>query len=131
LISGRKRRRQWSGEDRARILAAISAPGAVVAEIARREDVCTSLVYKRRRERRRVAKMVEFAPVVVEPPPGPPSGSVEERGDRQGTASERAHDFIVELPIKAEAKSRGCRRAVSLLGCVGDIGCVTLEALRV
>jgi len=39
LISGRERRRQWSDEDRARILAAISAPGAVVAEIARREDI--------------------------------------------------------------------------------------------
>jgi len=80
LISGRERRRQWSGEDRGRILAAISAPGAVVAEIARREDVCTSLVYKWRRERRRGSKTVEFAPVVVEPPsavpPGPPSGSV-------------------------------------------------------
>ena len=38
LISGRERRRRWSGEDRSRISAAISAPGAVVAEIARRED---------------------------------------------------------------------------------------------
>jgi len=84
LISGRERRRQWSGEDRARILAAISAPGAVVAEIARREDICTSLVYKWRRERRRVAKTVELAPVVVEPPPpaphGPSPGNVEESG---------------------------------------------------
>ena len=31
------------------ILAEIVEPGAVVAEIARREDVCTSLVYKWRR----------------------------------------------------------------------------------
>ncbi len=79
MISGRERRRQWSDEDRARILAAISAPGAVVAEIARREDVCTSLVYKWRRETRRAAKRIEFAPVVVEAaapvPLGPPSGS--------------------------------------------------------
>jgi transposase len=82
LISGRERRRHWSGEDRARILAAISAPGAVVAEIARREDICTSLVYTWRREARRAAKKVEFVPVVVEAarpaPPGPPSGSAGE-----------------------------------------------------
>ncbi len=83
LISGRERRRQWSREDRARILAAISAPGAVVAEIARREDICTSLVYTWRREARRAAKRVEFAPVVVEaaPPASPaPPGSVSEPG---------------------------------------------------
>jgi transposase len=74
LISGRERRRQWGDEDRARILAAISAPGAVVAEIARREDVCTSLVYKWRREARKAERMVTFAPVVVEAaPPSPPA----------------------------------------------------------
>jgi transposase len=82
LISGRERRRHWSSEDRARILAAIEAPGAVVAEVARREDVCTSLLYKWRREARRVEKMTAFAPVVVEPasasPPAPPS-----RGDTE------------------------------------------------
>src|SRR6185437_4337953 len=43
LISGRERRRHWSGEGRARTLAAISEPDAVVAEIGRREDICTSL----------------------------------------------------------------------------------------
>jgi transposase len=82
LISGRERRRRWSDEDRARILAAISAPGAVVAEIARREDICTSLVYKWRRETRRATRRVEFAPVVVEAaaavPPGPSSRSAGE-----------------------------------------------------
>ncbi len=81
MISGRERRRHWSVADRARILAAISAPGAVVAEVARREDICTSLVYKWRREMRRSAKGVEFAPVVIEP--APPALSA-----RPGTAGE-------------------------------------------
>ena len=66
FISGRERRRHWSAEDRARILAGISEPDAVVAEIARREDICTSLVYKWRREVRKGAARVEFAPVIVE-----------------------------------------------------------------
>ena len=65
LISGRERRRHWSAEDRARILAAISEPDAVIAEIARREDICTSLVYKWRREVRKGPARVEFAPVIV------------------------------------------------------------------
>jgi len=37
LITGDERRRRWSEEDRTRILAAISEPGAVVAEVARRD----------------------------------------------------------------------------------------------
>ena len=69
VISGAERRRRWSDEDRARILAAISEPGAVIAEVARREDVCTSLVFKWRREMREAvgADAGGFAPVVIEP----------------------------------------------------------------
>src|SRR5579862_7415095 len=75
LISGRERRRHWSSEERARILAAISAPGAVVAEVARREDVSTSLVYKWRREARKAEIAPGFAPVVIEAAPPAPAAS--------------------------------------------------------
>ena len=51
------------------MLAEIEVPGAVVAEVARRADVCTSLVYKWRREARKAAGACGFAPVVVEAPP--------------------------------------------------------------
>ena len=57
-----------------------------MAEIARREDICTSLVYTWRREAHRAAKKIEFAPVVVEatpptsPPPGRPAGNTGEAG---------------------------------------------------
>jgi transposase len=73
LITGDERRRRWSEEDRVRILAAIAEPGAVVAEVARREDICTSLVYKWRREARRTASAgaSEFSPVIIETPPRP------------------------------------------------------------
>ncbi len=49
LIFGAERRQRYSDEDRTRILAAASEPGAVIAKAARREDVCTSLVFKWRR----------------------------------------------------------------------------------
>lgn len=69
LMTGGDRRRQWSREERARILAEIAEPGAVVAEVARRADVCTSLVYKWRREALRREAVSGFAPVVIEPAP--------------------------------------------------------------
>jgi len=56
---------RWSDEDRTRILAATFEPGAVIAEVARREDVCTSLVFKWRREMRQAAEAEAggFAPL--------------------------------------------------------------------
>ncbi len=66
LITGDKRRRRWSEEDRGRILAAINEPGAVIADVARREDVCTSLVYKWRREAQRLVNPPGFARVIVD-----------------------------------------------------------------
>ena len=48
------------------ILGAIEEPGAVVAEVARRADICTSLVYKWRREARGVTSASGFAKVIVE-----------------------------------------------------------------
>ena len=76
LITGEERRRRWSGEARSRILAAIAEPGAVIAEVARCEDVCTSLIYKWRREARSAANTSRFARVIVEdtlPAPSPPN----------------------------------------------------------
>ncbi len=93
LISGAERRRRWSDEDRARILAAISEPGAV----ARREDVCTSLVFKWRRELREAveADASGFAPVVIEPAAAAPSSST----------SSNSASAVIEVDLK-EARVR-------------------------
>ena len=69
LITGAERRRRWSSDEREQILAAANAPGAVVAEVGRRWDVCTSLIYKWRREERHAARAFGFAPVIVEDKP--------------------------------------------------------------
>jgi transposase len=66
LIAGQEWRRRWSDEERARILTEIGEPGAVVAEVARRADVCTSLVYRWRREARKATDASGFAPVLIE-----------------------------------------------------------------
>ena len=93
VISGAERRRRWSDDDRARILAAISQPGAVIAEVARAEDVCASLVFKWRREMQEAvpAEAVGFAPVVVEPAAAAPSSS---------TASSGSGSAVIEVELK-------------------------------
>ena len=48
LITGSERRRRWSAEERAQILAAIAEPGAVVAEVARRAEAEPSRIVVRR-----------------------------------------------------------------------------------
>ena len=104
LITGDERRRRWSDEDRARILAAIAEPGAVVADVARREDVCTSLVYKWRRAARREqgAATFGFSPVIVEPAPASPRWR---RCKRSRPASIEVELKDVRVKIGAEAPS--------------------------
>ncbi len=50
LLTGPERRRRWSLEDRAQILAEAFAPGAVVSEVARRFEISTGLIYTWRRQ---------------------------------------------------------------------------------
>ncbi|NRQ19172.1 IS66-like element accessory protein TnpA [Ensifer sesbaniae] len=50
LLTGPERRRRWSLEDRAQILAEAFAPGTVVSEVARRFEVSTGLLYTWRRQ---------------------------------------------------------------------------------
>src|SRR5579863_2636904 len=114
LISGLGRRRHWSFEDRARILAATSAPGAVVVEVARREDVSTSLVYKWRREARKAEIAPGFAPVVIEAAPPAPAASRSGNGGEAGV-------IMVELN---EVRVRICANAPTTLVAA------TLKALR-
>ena len=50
LISGPERRRRWSEEQKRAIVSAAFAPGAVVADVARRADVCANQIYRWRRD---------------------------------------------------------------------------------
>jgi transposase len=50
IITGPERRRSWSGEQKRAIVAAAFAPGAIVADIARRAAVCAGQIYRWRQE---------------------------------------------------------------------------------
>jgi transposase len=78
VITGDVGRRTWSPEEKARILAAAAAPGAVVSEVARRHGLRPQQVFGWRREARATshsqAEGMAFAPVVLDaaPPPAAP-----------------------------------------------------------
>ena len=82
VLTGPERHRRWREDDRQRILAAAFVPGASVAEVARRHDVATSLIYKWRRQAlsSNGGEML-FAPAVVvdEPRPIPMKATSEDR----------------------------------------------------
>jgi transposase len=50
VITGQKRRRDWTAAEKADILAATMAPGSTVTEVARRFDVSRALVWTWRRK---------------------------------------------------------------------------------
>jgi transposase len=69
VISGIERRRRWTEQKKQELVAAVSAPGANVAEIARRADIRANQIYKWRRQMDRAAQ--GFAEVKVQPDPVP------------------------------------------------------------
>ncbi len=52
VLTGPARRRRWSDEDKARIVAETLVPGASVSDVARRWQVCSQQVFTWRREAR-------------------------------------------------------------------------------
>ena len=67
---GARRRRFWSGEEKQKIVAEALAPGALMAEVARRHDVNPNLLFTWRRKARskqeaKGSGAVELVPVVV------------------------------------------------------------------
>ncbi|MCA1438486.1 transposase [Bradyrhizobium sp. BRP20] len=63
VLGGRKRRRRWSQDNKARIVETL-APGAKVTEVARRNGVAASLVFTWHRQARTSEQVVpSFTPV--------------------------------------------------------------------
>lgn len=75
VMAGVERRRRWDEDQKRAIVAAAFAPGAVVADVARRVDVNSGQIYRWRRELWSEAR--GFAEVVVTLSASPPSGSSE------------------------------------------------------
>ena len=63
IITGRERRRSWSEGQKRAIVAAAFAPGAIVANVARRAEICAGQIYRWRQEICRADR--GFAKVVI------------------------------------------------------------------
>jgi transposase len=65
IITGVERRRRWHVEDKLRIVAEAEQPGACFIEVARRHEVCRSLLWNWRRQVRRGTLRSDPAPVFL------------------------------------------------------------------
>jgi transposase len=63
IITGRERRRSWSEGQKRAIVAAAFAPGAIVADVVRRAEVCAGQIYRWRQELGRTER--GFSEVVI------------------------------------------------------------------
>ena len=77
VITSVERRRRWSAAEKARLVAAMDEPGAVVTEIARRFGVETSLLYRWRRQFASERRAPEFVPLQIEAEPSETSVSTD------------------------------------------------------
>ena len=111
LITGPERRRRWSEDQKLTVLSAAFAPGARVAEVARRADVCTSLIYRWRRD------------LAAGTPPGfAPAVLTDGRASRRSAAVGAAAAIVVDMA--------GGERVTINAGADGSIITATLRALR-
>lgn len=70
VLTGARRHRDWSDEERLEILREAFAPGACVSHVARRYDVSRTLIYIWRRAALRRAQEA-FVPAVIDDAPKP------------------------------------------------------------
>jgi transposase len=86
-VLGVERRRRWSNDEKARIVEETLAPGAKVADVARRNDVAASVLFTwRRKARVPLTAVAPFVPVnLVEEPvaPGPTARQAKGRAGRR------------------------------------------------
>jgi transposase len=81
VLTGPGRRRAWDDATKARAVAESYAPGAVVSEVARRWQIAPQQLFTWRREARAAspeasaAAMLEFVPIVADPPAAEPASS--------------------------------------------------------
>ena len=90
VLTGPGRRRKWSEDDKARIVAETLRSGTVVADVARRWQVSSQQVFTWRREMRRAALApLGFVPIVAETPS--PSSAEPMTAPARATAAIEVH----------------------------------------
>ena len=65
VIAGPERRRRWSAEQKRALLSEAFSAGGNVADVARRADICTSLLYRWRQSHLAERRAPAFVPAVM------------------------------------------------------------------
>ena len=97
VISGPERRRRWSEEERLRILSEAFAPSACVAEVCRRHDISSALIYTWRRKLREASAAQEASAAEALPAPVFAEAVVGEDPASAGRCAEHPA-MIIDLP---------------------------------
>ena len=97
VFSGPERRRRWSDEERLQIVAEAFAPGARVADVCRRHDVSSGLIYTWRRKLLDAGVARESSPPEAMPTPVFVEAVMDD--DPAAAASSAEHPaMIIDLP---------------------------------
>ena len=95
VIARTERRRQWTVQEKAQLLAETDLPGSSVTEVARRHGIAESVLYDWRAKRKRAAKRLaalaapEFVPIGV-----------------VGRAEDGAPAMLATMPVEEVCKVR-------------------------
>ncbi len=81
VLHGPERRRRWTADEKARIVAESLAPDAVASAVARRHGIHPNQLYGWRREVREATAPTEFVAVTVAAEPITKKSPVNERGE--------------------------------------------------
>ena len=96
VFSGPERRRRWSDEERLQIVAEAFAPGARVADVCRRHDVSSGLIYTWRRKLREAGAAQEASAAEALTAPVFAEAVMDEDAAAAGAAEHPA--MIIDLP---------------------------------
>jgi len=117
VITSVERRRRWSAAEKARLVAAMDEPGAVVTEIARGAGVDVSLLYRWRRQLAAARERPAFVPVMVAPDASEP-----ECAGEAGSAPHRAPASItIAFGAQVRLKIEGAPDAATLSSVIGAL----------
>src|SRR3712207_4295685 len=106
VLTGPRRRRDWTDDDKARAVAESCAPGAVVSQVARRWRIAPQQLFTWRRRARAAARRaatagaLSFVPIVADAPAPAPAAEP----DRPQAAIEvEVAGAVVRVPSGADA----------------------------
>lgn len=128
LITGAGRRRQWSSEDKARIVVESLEPGVSVSEVARRHGLSPQQLFGWRRKAR--ASFHEAGnPAPADRPAGNPAPRPRRRKGSQSPSPEVSNDAPAFAPVMIAGSARSSPRISSQPPAVGSIEIAIADAV--